>query len=328
MTTFSPLLSFIRVEWFLFGPLRRDYLGNLKYALLVFIGGCSYGVVSTFVKIAYNQGFTVNDVTGSQYFFGAVMLWAATFIMRKWRPLSIKQWLTLLASGIPMGATGIFYNHSLQYVNASLAIILLLQFTWMGIVLQYLFDRKKPTKQNIIATVIILIGSVLASNLLMDTITLSWAGIGWGLLSGLSFATFIYVSGKSGIPVHPIEKSAIMCTGGAILVFIFLPPAFLINGSLTEGLLPFSLYFAFFGSLLPPLLFNIGMPQVGSGLGNILSASELPTAVFMSTIVLKEPVTLYQWMGVIIILIGIAFPTLRNRVPVHIRNEKRRNTGS
>ena len=303
-------------------------MGLWRYALLVFIGGCSYGMISTFVKIAYNEGYSVNDVTGSQYFFGAVMLWIATIIMRKWRHLSFKQWLILLVSGIPMGATGIFYNQSLQYVNASLAIILLLQFTWMGVILQYLFDRKKPTSQNIIATVIILIGSVLASNLLANTITMSWAGIGWGLLSGLSFASFIYISGKSSIPVHPIKKSAIMCTGGALFIFIFLPPTFLVNNSLIEGLLPFSLYFAFFGSLLPPLLFNIGMPKVGSALGNILSASELPTAVFMSTVILKEPVTLYQWIGVIIILVGIAFPAFRKMGRNQLKEDNRKSTAT
>lgn len=289
---------------------RRYSMGLWKYALLVFFGGCSYGVVSTFVKMAYGHGYGVNEVTGSQYFFGALMLWIVTLFIRKKNPLTLKQWLILLVSGIPMGCTGIFYNHSLEYVDASLAIILLLQFTWIGMVLQFIFDKKIPTKKNIIATVIILIGSILASNLLANSITLSWVGIGWGLLSGLSFATFIFISGKATIPVHPIKKSAIMCTGGTILIFIFFPPTFLINGSLANGLLPFALYFAFFASLLPPLLFNIGMPKVGSALGNILSASELPTAVIMSTLILKETVTVYQWIGVFIILAGIAFPNL------------------
>ncbi|WP_428908145.1 EamA family transporter [Niallia sp. Krafla_26] len=286
-------------------------MGIWRYALLVFLGGCSYGVVSTFIKIAYSLGFSINDVTGSQYFFGALMLWIATVMIRKKSALTFKQWLILLVSGIPMGATGIFYNHSLETIHASLAIILLLQFTWIGIVIQYICERKKPTKLNIIATIIILFGSVLASNLLASSISLSWVGIGWGLLSGLSFATFIYVSGKATIPVHPIKKSAIMCTGAFLFISIFLPPTFFVNGSLLEGLFPYAIYFAFFGSLLPPLLFNVGMPKVGSSLGNILSASELPTAVLMSTLVLKESVTYYQWLGVFVILIGIAFPIIK-----------------
>lgn len=283
-----------------------------KYALLVFLGGCSYGVVSTFVKIAYSLGFSISDVTGSQYFFGALMLWIGTFVLRKWSPLTIKQWIILLASGIPMGATGIFYNHSLDHVNASLAIILLLQFTWIGMVLQLVLDKKVPSTKNIIATVIILIGSILASNVLVNATSVSWVGISWGLLSGLSFATFIYISGKATIPVHPIKKSAIMTTGATIMIFLFLPPTFLINGALVDGLLPYAFFFALFASLLPPLLFNIGMPKVGSELGNILSASELPTAVLMSTLILKETVTSFQWIGVLIILVGIAFPNIRN----------------
>ncbi|MFK4998521.1 hypothetical protein ACI2OX_17990 [Bacillus sp. N9] len=40
-----------------------------------------------------------------------------------------------------------------------------------------------------------------------------------------------------------------------------------------------------------PLLFSIGMPHIGPGLGTILSASELPVAVIMSALVLGEYVT-------------------------------------
>ena len=54
-----------------------------KYALLVFLGGCSYGVVSTFVKLAYSHGYSVSDVTGTQYFFGALMLSIVTMFVRK-----------------------------------------------------------------------------------------------------------------------------------------------------------------------------------------------------------------------------------------------------
>lgn len=106
----------------------------LNYTLLVFLGGCSYGVVSTFVKLGYSEGFRLSEVTGSQYFFGAIMLWAIAIFVPKDR-LKCKQWLTLAIGGIPMGLTGIFYNQALSYINASFAIILLLQFTWISMVL-------------------------------------------------------------------------------------------------------------------------------------------------------------------------------------------------
>lgn len=45
------------------------------YALIVFLGGCCYGILSTFVKLAYSAGFSTPEVTGAQYFFGTVLSW-------------------------------------------------------------------------------------------------------------------------------------------------------------------------------------------------------------------------------------------------------------
>ncbi|MED3882570.1 DMT family transporter [Priestia megaterium] len=283
----------------------------LNYALLVFLGGCSYGVVSTFVKLGYSEGFRLSEVTGSQYFFGAIMLWTISIFVPKDR-LQCKQWLTLAIGGIPMGLTGIFYNQALGYINASFAIILLLQFTWLSMVLQYVFTKEAPSRKSLISTIIILFGSVLASGFLQTGIIFSLAGIGWGILAAVSFSSFIFISGNTNIPVHPIYKSAIMTTGASLLIFISLPPVFLINGVLTDGLFMYGLLTGFFGSLVPPILFNIGMPKVGGSLGTILSASELPMAVIMSTLVLHETVTFLQWVGVITILSGIAYPNIQS----------------
>ncbi|GKS13122.1 hypothetical protein YDYSY3_41220 [Paenibacillus chitinolyticus] len=53
------------------------------YALIVFLGGCCYGILSTFVKLAYTAGFTVSAVIGGQYFFGAVLTWLAVLFTKK-----------------------------------------------------------------------------------------------------------------------------------------------------------------------------------------------------------------------------------------------------
>src|SRR5690606_5235599 len=46
-----------------------------KNVLLVFSGACSFGILSSFVKIAYSEGYTVGEVTGVQVFFGMAVLW-------------------------------------------------------------------------------------------------------------------------------------------------------------------------------------------------------------------------------------------------------------
>lgn len=286
-----------------------------KYSILVFLGGCSYGVVSTFVKLAYGSGFTAGDITGSQYLVGAVIGWLVSGFVPRIK-LTAKQVLLLLVSGIPMGLTGIFYNQSLEHVHASFAVILLMQYIWIYQGLQYLFEKKTPGISNTVSIAVIFLGSLLASDVFKSSGEFSWVGIGWGLLSALSFASFVYVSSYNSIPIHPVYKSTIMTTGAGLLVMLIMPPVFLVNGALTAGLFKYAVLTALFGSIFPPILFSIGMPNVRN-LGNILCASELPMAVGMSALVLGEAVNSFRWLGVIIILFGIAYPQLaRRRLPL------------
>ena len=47
------------------------------------------------------------------------------------------------------------------------------------------------------------------------------------------------------------------------------------------------------------------MPHISSGLGSLLSASELPTALFFSFLLLGESISFLQIIGVVILLFGI-----------------------
>ncbi|MDF2717581.1 MAG: multidrug transporter permease [Paenibacillus sp.] len=276
------------------------------YAIMVFLGGCCYGLLSTFVKLAYSAGFSVSAVSGGQYLFGALLSWILVLFTKR-QKLTLKRTIQLLLSGIPFGLTGVFYYQSLQSLNASLAIIFLFQFVWIGTLLEWIVYKKKPTSGKMISIAVLLIGSVLAANVVSaGGIVLSWAGMAWALLSALTFTAFIFLSGSVGKDTPPVQKSALLSTGGLIVVFVLLPPAFLLDMSVLMGVAPYGLLLGFFGVVLPPLLFSIGMPRIGPGLGTILTASELPVAVSMSSFILAEHVSLLQWIGVVLILGGIA----------------------
>ncbi|MDT0711869.1 DMT family transporter [Mammaliicoccus sciuri] len=286
---------------------------NWNYVLIVFLGGCCYGVLSTFVKLAYSTGFSSAEVTGAQYFFGTVLIWGI-FLFSKKRKLTLKQIVTLLLSGIPFGLTGIFYYQSLKTLDASLAIIFLFQFVWIGTIFELIIYKRKPSKEKLISIAILLIGSVLAANILsQEGGTLTWQGTIWGILASLSFTTFIFLSGTVEKDTPPVLKSALLSTGALMVVFALYPPTFLFDVSVLTGLAPYGVFLGLFGVALPPLLFSIGMPHVGPGLGTILTASELPVAVTMSSLILLEHVSLSQWIGVILILVGIVFGNVKYR---------------
>ncbi|MGM0883876.1 MAG: EamA family transporter [Bacillota bacterium] len=303
----------------------------MKYLLSVFLGAASYGILSTIVVLAYGKGYELGEVVGSQLLTGFVLAWGLALIM-KWREkqkarvnasnhsavngavakLTWKHRLLLMAAGTPTAITGLLYYESLRYIPASLAIILLFQFTWIGVLIQAVSQRKRPNGIMFFTIAVLLGGTLLAAGIMeQGTGKFNVTGVILGLLSAVSYSLFILFSGKAVPSVHPAYRSAWMITGGMLLVFILFPPLFLFNGLIWGELLLFGFLLGMFGAFIPPVLFAIGVPHIGEGMAGILGASELPVAVLLSSFVLNEHVSMLQWAGVTIVLLGIALPELK-----------------
>lgn len=290
----------------------------LKGILLVFFGACSFGILSTFVKLAYHEGYTLGDVTGAQAFFGAVILWILFFFQTRTSAYKAKNikiitpWWKMLLAGTCTGFVSIFYYQCVKLVPNSVAIILLMQFIWMSILLEFLIFKKKPSGLHFVAILLVLGGTVLASGMLETSISaLNLKGIGFGLLAALCYAGFLMLSGRIGNEYPVLKKSALMITGACILIFIIFPPAFLFNGALGGSLLKWGLIISVFGTVIPPLFYAEGVPRIGTALSSILSAAELPVAVMMAGFVLHEQVSFLRWVGVAIILSAMILPNLK-----------------
>ncbi|MFB0831158.1 DMT family transporter [Brevibacillus laterosporus] len=282
----------------------------LKYALLVFLGACSYGVLSTIIKLGMKEGFQVSQLVGSQFFIGWLLLILLTLLFNRKR-VPVRSILQLIAGGFALSGTTIFYNLSVAELPASIAVVLLFQFTWIGVLLEAIVDRKKPSKEKIFSIVVLLMGTALAGGLLERGFeSLSLAGILYGLLSAVTFALYIFASGRLGLDVPVFTKSLTMVTTAVIVVFTVFSPSFLVDGALGQGLWMYGLALSSLGIIIPVVFFSIGVPKVGSGLGTILGAAELPAAVIASVTVLGEHVSTLQWSGILLILLGIAIPPL------------------
>ncbi|MBB2146902.1 EamA family transporter [Pedobacter sp. LMG 31464] len=291
----------------------------LKGILLVLFGACSFGILSTFVKLAYAEGYSLGDVTGTQALFGAIVLWLLYFIQTKTqakekaKPVIKTHWLKLIAAGFFTGLVSITYYQCVKLVPASVAIILLMQFVWISVLLELFIYKKKPSRNQVLAILLVLGGTVLASGLTETKISgFNILGIAYGMLAALFYAIFLMLNGKLGNEYPPLKKSALMITGACLLIFAILPPTFLINGALAGSLLKWGIILAIFGTVIPPLCFSSGIPKAGLTLSSILSSVELPVAVSMSALVLHEDVSWIRWLGVLIILSAMILPNLEN----------------
>lgn len=302
----------------------------MKYLLSVFLGAVSYGILSTIVVTAYGKGYDLGEVVGSQLLTGFLLSWGLA-LWTKYRSrrqakanpaaaaesasleqkLTWKHRLILMAAGTPTAITGLVYYHSLRYIPASLAIILLFQFTWIGVLMQAISQRKRPNGIMVLTLAVLFGGTLLAAGILEQGAgNFNALGIIFGLLAAVSYSMFILFSGKAVPAANPVYRSAWMLTGGLTLVFVLFPPAFLFNGVIWGDLLLIGFMLGLFGAFIPPLLFAVGVPHIGESMSSILGASELPVAVALSSIVLHEYVSPLQWAGVALVLLGVALPEL------------------
>jgi drug/metabolite transporter (DMT)-like permease len=273
---------------------------KLKGVFLIGLGATSYGMLATFVKMAYAEGFTTPEVTIAQFVYGITGILLINAIQKaqnknqatKAAPKTIAQ---LLLAGTSLGMTSVFYYLAVKYIPVSIAIVLLMQTVWMGVLFEMLLEKKIPSAQKITSVLVVLLGTALATNIIENQIAFDWRGILLGLLSAASFTTTMFTANRVGIGVSSAQRSLFMLLGGAVIVFGFA----IANqtGDFHFGI------FAKWG--IPPLLFNAGFPLTGIGLGSIVSALELPVSVLMAYFLLNENINTWQWIGIVLIILAI-----------------------
>lgn len=288
-----------------------------KGVVFVGLGASSYGMLATFVKLAYTEQYTTAEVTVSQFIYGIIgMLLINAYTKSKAKGLvekaTSKNILQLLLAGTSMGLTSVFYYVSIRYISVSIAIILLMQSVWMGVLAEWILTKKTPSIQKLISVLIVLTGTILATNSLNQNTTIDWNGIGWGLMAAASFTTTLFTANRVAVGISSVQRSLYMLIGGAVIVFGFalLTQNTPFNFSI---FLKWGIFLALFGTIIPPILMNAGFPITGIGLGSIISALELPVSVMMAYIILNERIAVIQWIGIALILFAIFLMNIHSK---------------
>ena len=279
---------------------------NYKSIFYVAAGACSYGVLATAVKYSNNIGIKVSALTFLQFLVGFVFLVILNSLKKNSaaaQPVSTSSKLKLMAWGLSLGVTSTLYYLSIQYIEVSLGIILLMQSIWMSLLIEIFVTRKRPESYKIFGVIIVLIGTVLATNIFNQHLELDYRGVLLGMGAALSYTITLFASSRIESYVPSSIRSQYMVLGGLILIIAFWNIH--IIEDMTVSSIPWGILIAVFGTILPPLLFTKGVPKTGIALANILASLEIPVSILSAVLVLHESVGLIRWIGVAIILIAV-----------------------
>jgi drug/metabolite transporter (DMT)-like permease len=288
----------------------------LKGSIFLALGASCYGMLGTFVKMAYQDDFNLAEIALSQFILGFTGLFILTLFHKQKQKSEttgsgIKDIFKLIVAGTSLGLTSVFYYMAVQYIPVSVAIVLLMQAVWLGVFVEMILHKKSPGPRKILSVIIILIGTVLATNLLLQSIAIEWTGFAWGIMAAVCYTATMYSSNNIALHFPPLKRSLYMILGGLVVIF------FVFHSSLNRNFsyqifANWGLLISLFGTILPPLLFTKGMPLTGIGLGAIITSIEIPVSVLMANILLNESTTVLQAIGVLLILFAVVMMNIGN----------------
>ena len=160
-----------------------------------------------------------------------------------------------------------FYAISVEELPASIAVVLLFQFTWIGVIIEAIANRTFPSRDKIISILILFAGTLFAGGVFEGLgQSFSTKGIIFGLLVAVSFSFYVFASGRVATDVPPYTKSFLMTTSATLIVCLFFPPTFLTDGALQAGLWKYAFFLGLFGVVVPVICFQSVYQRLEQGL--------------------------------------------------------------
>lgn len=267
-----------------------------------------YGTMSSFVKLSYASGYNAAEISFSQALLSAVLLGIILLGSKANRQrLAGKELASLLLVGGAIGLTNFLYYQSVSYISASLAIVILMQFTWFSLLLEWLIFRQRPGRLELVTVFFILVGTVMAGNLLQaGALSFSWRGMVLALASSFTYAVYIVANSRVGKSVKWQSKSTLIMAGSALTIFVINTQTIVSGNHFGYTFLLWAVFLAVVGTTIPTALFAAGIPKIGAGTSSILMTIEFPVAVLCAYIVLHEAISPVQIAGIIVMLAAIS----------------------
>lgn len=275
---------------------------------MVLLGGTMYGTMSSFVKLSFTRGYNAAELSFWQALLAAVMLGLCTLATRKHKNKNLlkKFFLPLMFTGCSIGLTNFLYYDSVSYIPASVAIIILMQYTWFSLLIEWIVFRRKASKMELITVFFILIGTLLAGKMLeTKSLTFSLKGIVLALCSSLTYSIYIIANGRIGKSVRWQAKSMTIMIGSSCSIFVINSSTILSSTYLNGEFMLWAIFLAIIGTTIPTALFAAGISKIGAGMSSILMTIELPVAILCANLVLNEPISPLQIAGILIMLLSI-----------------------
>lgn len=294
---------------------KHPYFGTL----LVLLSSIAFSSKAIMVKLAYVYHVDAATLIALRMafaipFFIGVGWWA----MRQGSAMQMRRrdWWTLLLLAMVGGYGSMWLNfEGLRYVSAGLERVILFLYPTLVVLMSALFLQHRISRREWFAMLTSYMGVVLVvwHDVALAAVNTSWSatttwyGAGLVLMSAIVYAGYLLVSGQL------IPKMGAGRFTACSMSFAALASAghFASTTPLSAAMhLPLAVYglallMAVVATVLPSVLMNMGIQQLGSQRASLISAIGPVSTIAMAYAFLGEPLSLIQGVGTALVLAGV-----------------------
>ena len=290
---------------------------TLKGTLFTVIAGIAWGLSGTSGQYLMVHGISALVLTNIRLIVAGLLLVLLSYIKSKEQFLAFLKDKSSLFSLLLFSLFGLFLNQlaylsAIQETNAGTATVL--QYVCPVGILAYtcIKDKVAPTIAEILSMILAIGGTFLiATHGQMDQLSMTPAGLFWGLFSALTYALYII------LPIKLIQKWGsilVIGVGMAISGFVAVPFTGIIGASL---LMSFDIFLAFAGIILIGTVFAYtaflkGASLVGPVKSSLLASIEPISAVFFAFIIMGDIFYPVDFLGMAMILLAVTIISLKD----------------
>ena len=289
----------------------------LKGTLFTVIAGIALGLSGTSGQYLMVHGISALVLTNIRLIVAGLLLVLLSYIKSKEQFLAFLKDKSSLFSLLLFSLFGLFLNQlaylsAIHETNAGTATVL--QYVCPVGILAYtcIKDKVAPTIAEILSMILAIGGTFLiATHGQMDQLSMTPAGLFWGLFSALTYALYII------LPIKLIQKwGSILVIGVGMTIsgFVAVPFTGINDASLPMS---FDVFLAFAGIILIGTVFAYtvflkGASMVGPVKSSLLASIEPISAVFFAFMIMGDIFYPVDFLGMAMILLAVTIISLKD----------------
>ncbi|HFZ4282173.1 TPA: DMT family transporter [Streptococcus pneumoniae] len=290
---------------------------SLKGTLLTVVAGIAWGLSGTSGQYLMAYGISALVLTNLRLLIAGGILMLLAYATAKDKILVFLKDRKSLLSLLIFALIGLFLNQfaylsAIQETNAGTATVL--QYVCPVGILIYscIKDRVAPTLGEIVSIIFAIGGTFLiATHGQLDQLSMTPAGLFWGLFSALTYALYII------LPIALIKKwgsSLVIGVGMVIAGLVALPFTGILQADIPTSL-DFLLAFAgiiLIGTVFAYTAFLKGASLIGPVKSSLLASIEPISAVFFAFLIMNEQFYPIDFIGMAMILFAVTLISLKD----------------